>query len=172
MIDAHPLEKALGMELYSTEFSGLGGKLKDRFEDFVVEEISAEQTILTIHDWPETIETPRKVEGESNRFLTFIVQKMGLSTMDVANILASALRISRNHVSYAGLKDKRAITTQLMSVPANAVEDLSTIDLSRIDIRDIHYTRNPIQIGDLWGNRFSILLKNINSDCNTAINAA
>ena len=92
--------------------------------------------------------------------------------MDVANILASALKISRNYVNYAGLKDKRAITTQLMSVPSNAVEELSTTTLSRIDIRDIHYTRNTIQIGDLWGNRFSILLKNINSDCDSAISVA
>ena len=40
MIDAHPLEKALGMELYSTDFPGIDGRLKIRFEDFVVEEIS------------------------------------------------------------------------------------------------------------------------------------
>ena len=122
MIDAHPLEKALGMELYSTDFPGIGGRLKIRFEDFVVEEISADQTALGVQDWSEATEKPQTPEGESNRFVTFTVQKMGLSTMDVANIIAASLRISRTHVTYAGLKDKRAITTQSMSVPSKSVE--------------------------------------------------
>ena len=172
MLDAHPLEKALGMELYSTDFSGLGGRLKTRFEDFVVEEISADQTTLDVTEFSESVKTPRAVDGEPNRFVTFTVQKMGLSTMDVANILASTLKISRNYVNYAGLKDKRAITTQQMSVPSRATDALRTLELSRIDIRNIFYTRHPIQIGDLWGNRFSILLKDITSDCDSAVEAA
>jgi tRNA pseudouridine13 synthase len=152
MIDAHPLEKALGMELYSTEFSGIGGKLKTRFEDFVVEEISADRTVLNVQEWSEDF--PSVIEGERDRFATFTLQKMGLSTMDV---------------SYAGLKDKRAITAQSMSVPAKAVEILRTLELSRINIRDIHYTRHPVQIGDLWGNRFTILLRDISQECESTI---
>ena len=167
MIDAHPLEKALGMELYSTEFPGIGGKLKTRFDDFVVEEISADQTILNVREWSEDV--PSIIEGGPDRFATFTLQKMGLSTMDVTNILAASLKVSRNYVSYAGLKDKRAITVQSMSVPAKTVELLRTLELSRINIRDIHYTRNPVQIGDLWGNRFTILLRDITSKCESAI---
>ena len=167
MIDAHPLEQALGMVLYSTEFPGIGGKLKTRFEDFVVEEISADRTILNVQEWSEDV--PSIIEGERNRFATFTLQKMGLSTMDVTNILASSLKVSRNYVSYAGLKDKRAITVQAMSAPAKTVELLRTLELSRINIRDIHYTRHPVQIGDLWGNRFTILLRDITSECESAI---
>ncbi len=172
MIDAHPLEKALGMELYSTDFPGVGGRLKIRFEDFVVEEISANQTTLKVHDWSDSPETPQPATGESNRFVTFTVQKMGLSTMDVANIISATLKISRTHVTYAGLKDKRAITAQSMSVPSKSVESLLTLELSRIDIRNVHYTRHPVHIGDLWGNRFTILIKDITSDCDSALDAA
>jgi len=169
MIDAHPLEKTLGMELYSTDFPGIEGKLKTRFEDFVVEEILADGTILCMHEWSELNEIPLTVEGKSDRYVTFTLQKMGLSTMGVANILASSLRISRNHITYAGLKDKRAITVQSMSVPAKVAESLLTLRLSRINIRDIHYTRHPVRIGDLWGNRFTILLRDITPDCKRAI---
>jgi tRNA pseudouridine13 synthase len=172
MIDAHPLEKTLGMELYSTDFPGIGGRLKIRFEDFVVEEISADQTALDAQDWSELSETIQTPKGEPNRFVTFTVQKMGLSTMDVANIIAASLRISRTHITYAGLKDKRAITTQSMSVPSKSVESLFALELSRIAIRDAHYTRHPIQIGDLWGNRFTILIKDITSDCESALEVA
>ncbi|MBY8997476.1 MAG: tRNA pseudouridine(13) synthase TruD [Candidatus Thorarchaeota archaeon] len=172
MVDAHPLEKALGMELYSTDFPGIGGRLKIRFEDFVVEEISADRKALVVHDWSESTETPQTAKGESNRFATFTVQKMGLSTMDVANIIAATLKISRTHVTYAGLKDKRAITAQSMSVPSKSVESLLKLELSRIAIRDANYTRHPVHIGDLWGNRFTILIKNITSDCDSALEVA
>ncbi|MFW9789364.1 MAG: tRNA pseudouridine(13) synthase TruD [Candidatus Thorarchaeota archaeon] len=172
MIDAHPLERKLGMELYSTAFSGFEGKLKTRFEDFIVEEITTDRTTLNVQDWCELEGALRTIEGKSNRFVTFTLQKMGLSTMDVASILAASLKVSRNYVNYAGLKDKRAITTQLMSVPAKAVESLATVELSRITISNIHYTRNPIQIGDLWGNRFTILLRDMITDCDSALKTA
>ncbi len=167
MIDVHPLEKLLGMELYSTSFPGIGGKLKTRFEDFVVEEITADRKVLRVQPWPEIRETPI-VEGKKDRFVTFTLQKMGLSTMSVTNILAASLKVSRDHITYAGLKDRRAITSQSMSAPARAIEALSVLDLSRISIRDMHYTRHPVQIGDLWGNRFTILLRKIRTDCESA----
>ena len=139
MKEAHPLEQAIGMELYSTVSPGIGGRLKDRFEDFVVQEITTDQRTLQIEEWPTTPVT-QSIEGEKSRFLTFTVQKMGLATMDVATILASSLKISRNYVTYAGLKDKRAVTVQTMSAPAKTAETLSSLELSRIAIRDIRYT--------------------------------
>ncbi len=169
MIDAHPLEKTLGMERYSTDFPGLGGKLKTQFEDFIVEEISPDRTTLNIQKWSELKDVPSKPKAKSDRFATFTLQKMGLSTMDVTNILAASLQLSRNHVTYAGLKDKRAITVQSMSIPAKAVEHIISLELSRINIRDFRFTRRPVQIGDLWGNRFTILLRDIISDCDTAL---
>jgi tRNA pseudouridine13 synthase len=168
MKDAHPLEQSLGMEFYSTDSPGIGGRLKERFEDFVVQEITSDQKTLSIEEWPEKSVT-LQIDGERSRFLTFAVQKMGLATMDVATIIASALKISRNYVTYAGLKDKRAVTVQTMSVPAKAAEKLSSLELSRIAIRDIRYTRQPVQIGDLWGNRFTIHLKDITVDSDTAL---
>jgi tRNA pseudouridine13 synthase len=171
-MDIHPIEKSLGMELYSTEFPGIGGELKVRFEDFVVEEITPDLKTLAVQDWAKFKETEHAPEGEPDRFVTFTLQKMSLSTLDVAYILASSLKLSRNWVTYAGLKDKRAITSQTMSIPAKASASLSSLELSRIGIRDIHYSRHPIQIGDLWGNRFTILLRSIAADCDSALERA
>ncbi|MFW9892683.1 MAG: tRNA pseudouridine(13) synthase TruD [Candidatus Thorarchaeota archaeon] len=169
MKEVHPLEKSLGMELYSTKSEGIGGKLKIRFEDFIVQEITPEKQVLSIENWETTARSPQNIDGERSRFLTFTVQKMGLATMDISNILAASLKISRNYVTYAGLKDKRAITVQTMSVPSRADEILPSLQLSRIAIRDIRYTRKPIQIGDLWGNRFTILLRNIDTEGDSAL---
>ncbi len=171
MREAHPIEQTLGMELYSTDSSGIGGKLKERFEDFVVQEITPDKKTLSIDDWPAPGHS-HSIDGERSRFLTFTVQKMGLATMDVATILAASLKVSRNYVTYAGLKDKRAVTVQTMSVPGKAAENLPSLELSRIAVRNIRYTRQPIHIGDLWGNRFTILLKGITEDADAALETA
>ena len=167
----HPLEKELGMESYSTDFSGIGGRIKAQFEDFVVEEITPSGDLLDVVDWDQS---PGPIgEGEKkSKYTVFVVQKMGLSTMDAANIIAAELKLSRNLITYAGLKDKRAITVQAMSGPARIAQDLHTLNLSRIQIREISKSRQGVQIGDLWGNRFKILLRDIETDCETALELA
>jgi tRNA pseudouridine13 synthase len=169
--EGHPSEKPFGMDYYSTDSIGIGGKLKTRYEDFVVEEIAPDRTVFSLKDWQEGPIKEPEVTGKRARFVTFAVQKMGISTMDASNILASSLKLSRNQVSYAGLKDKRAVTVQQMSIPSSAVSGLSNIRLSRIDLRDFFYSRTPVQIGDLWGNRFTILMRGIEVDAKDALAA-
>ena len=37
MVEVFPLERSIGMELYSTDTKGIEGTIKTRFEDFIVE---------------------------------------------------------------------------------------------------------------------------------------
>ncbi|UCE09436.1 MAG: tRNA pseudouridine(13) synthase TruD [Candidatus Thorarchaeota archaeon] len=171
MKDAHPVELQYGIELYSSDFPGVGGNLKERFEDFIVEEIPPTKEILKVEDW-QSAGTDRVIQGARAKHIHFTVQKMGLSTFDVAAILASSLDIARGYVGYAGLKDKRALTTQRMSVPARATSSLAKLKLSRIDIRDLTYQRHQIDIGDLWGNRFRVALRNADATCAEISNSA
>jgi tRNA pseudouridine13 synthase len=156
------------MEMYSTDSPGIGGRLKDRFEDFLVEEITPERETLQLQDM-ELEQEHLEVSGEKKKFVSFVVQKMGLSTMDVSTIIASELRIPQHLVTYAGLKDKRAVTAQMMSIPRGAASKLSEMRLARIRISNPRFTKHPVQVGDLWGNRFTILLTNIEADCDTAL---
>jgi tRNA pseudouridine13 synthase len=165
--DGHPLEVAVGMEFYSTDFKGVGGVLKTRFEDFVVEEITPEGELLSSQDWSSS-NTGLPIAGERDRYISFILQKIGLSTIDVSRILGSALKIPSSQITYAGLKDKRAITVQAMSVPSRVHESIKSLNLSNIIIRDLKYSHHPIQIGDLWGNHFQILLRDLEIDCEEA----
>ncbi|MGD9381786.1 MAG: tRNA pseudouridine(13) synthase TruD [Candidatus Thorarchaeota archaeon] len=168
MKTTHPLEASIGMELYSTSTPGAGGKLKVRFEDFIVEEITPDRRLVSIQEWSdETLEL--KIPEEKSKFIRFDVQKMGLSTIDVATIIAAELRLPQHLVTYAGLKDKRAITAQQMSVPFKSAELLANAQLSRIQIGNLESVRQPVQIGDLWGNRFTIRLSNIDVDCDQSM---
>ncbi|MGY5860562.1 MAG: tRNA pseudouridine(13) synthase TruD [Candidatus Thorarchaeota archaeon] len=172
MKEAHPLEKTVGMELYSTDSEGIGGKLKTRFEDFLVEEITTDNEILTYKEWLNRPPGEPTLQGKKKKFVNFTVQKMGLSTMDVSSIIASSLRLPRNLVGYAGLKDKRAVTVQRMSAPIRAASGLGALELSNIDIRDIEYSKQLIQIGDLLGNRFTILLRDLDVPMDKALKVA
>ncbi|MFW9846759.1 MAG: tRNA pseudouridine(13) synthase TruD [Candidatus Thorarchaeota archaeon] len=170
MRTTHQLEASIGMELYSTETPGVGGKLKDRLEDFVVEEITADKRTLEVSEWlderPELL-----VSGEKSRFIRFVVQKMGLSTLDAATIIAAELHLPQHLVTYAGLKDKRAVTVQMMSIPSRAAERLNKANLSRIQLSNFEYVRTPVQVGDLWGNRFTIRLSDVETNCESALNS-
>ena len=172
MKEAHPLEKTVGMELYSTDCEGFGGRLKTRFEDFLVEEITVDNKILQFNEWLNHPPGEPTLKGKKTKYVNFTVQKMGLSTMDVSTIIASSLRLPRNLVSYAGLKDKRAVTVQRMSAPYRAASGLGTLELSNIEIRDIEPSRQLVQIGDLLGNRFTILLRDLDVSLDKALEVA
>ncbi|TFF84581.1 tRNA pseudouridine(13) synthase TruD [Candidatus Thorarchaeota archaeon] len=158
------------MKWYSTVFDGIGGKLKTRFEDFVVEEITPEGQPLEVTDWGGKQSRPLVIQDEVKKpkFVIFTLQKMGISTMGAANIIAASLKVSRAHITYAGLKDKRAVTAQAMSGPVRISDDLSKLNLSNIMIRGFRHSRRPVQIGDLWGNRFNILVREIDPPCEKA----
>jgi tRNA pseudouridine13 synthase len=170
--EGHPSEKPFGMEMYSTDSNGVGGKLKVRYEDFLVEEVAVDRTVIMFQEWREEPVKETAIAGRKARYVLFTVQKMGISTMDVSNILASALRLSRNQVSYAGLKDKRAVTVQQMSIPSSALSSLMSVHLSRIDLRDFSYSKSPLQIGDLWGNRFTVFVRDLDVDGESAVEEA
>ncbi|TFG13018.1 tRNA pseudouridine(13) synthase TruD [Candidatus Thorarchaeota archaeon] len=169
-----PIEKTLGIELYSTSWSGLGGSIKNRYADFIVEEITPSGKILEVLNDPNTLppineQVPRNPE-DSTKHIHFTVQKMGLTTFDVASILASSLGIPRYLVTHAGLKDKRAITSQRMCIPGSQFEKLGALELYDIWLRDPEYSRAQLHIGDLWGNRFKIVLREMDSPCEERLN--
>jgi len=172
MKDAHPLEKTVGMELYATDCDGVGGRLKTRYEDFLVEEITIDNEILSFKEWSNRPPGEPILEGKRSKYVSFTVQKMGLSTMDVSTIIASSLGLPRNLVSYAGLKDKRAVTVQRMTAPIRAARGLGTLELTNIEIRDIEHSRKLVQIGDLLGNRFTILLRDLEVTLDKALEVA
>ncbi|MFW9918668.1 MAG: tRNA pseudouridine(13) synthase TruD [Candidatus Thorarchaeota archaeon] len=170
----HPLELSIGMENYSTSFRGVGGNLKSRYEDFIVEEIDSDHQVAMASipfDAPCVVPDPLEIRGveKKARNIHFTMQKMGIATLDAASLLAASLKISRHMVTYAGLKDKRALTAQRMAIPKFAIDKLKELSLHRIWIRDLSYSRRSINIGDLWGNKFSILLRDMDVSCEEAL---
>ncbi len=133
-----------GAERYLTEdLPGIGGKIKEQVEDFVVEELP--------------LYTPVG-EGEHT---FFEIRKVGLSTFQAARQIARALGVPPNQVSYAGLKDAQAITCQILSVQGVPPEAVTALDLPGIRVLWAERHRNKLKIGHLRGNRFTIRVRGV-----------
>lgn len=120
---------------------GTGGRLKTVPEDFLVREIPAYEPVG---------------EGE---FIYLWVSKRDLSADRLRKELARALGISSRDVGMAGLKDRRAVTWQWVSVPqrANPAQQGLCAD-GWVVLRAVRH-RNKLRPGHLHGNQFILVVR-------------
>jgi tRNA pseudouridine13 synthase len=131
------------MEYYATDAPGCGGVLRSSPEDFLVEEIYED------------------LRYEGGRYLVLDVEKREWDTHNLVRELARQLGISQKRFSWAGTKDKRAVTRQRMSVTNLEERDLARIRLPDVKIRVLGRTNRPVGLGDLLGNRFKIRIRDV-----------
>ncbi len=132
--------------VYATgEFRGIGGTIKQRPEDFLVDEV------------------PLYDPTGAGEHIYLTVQKRGLSTLEMVEVIARHFHVRRNAVGYAGLKDKHAITRQMVSVhvPGRKVEDFPLLEHEKIAIMGATLHANKLRPGHLRGNRFSIRIRGV-----------
>src|SRR4051812_30010139 len=96
--------------LLTPDRPGIGGRIKAQPEDFEVEELPAYE--------------PSGAGGH----LFLWVEKRDLGAEYFARQIAHRLGISPGEVGTAGLKDRRAVTRQWVSVPAAVEPRLSQLD--------------------------------------------
>jgi len=146
MIEASKFDRALGMELYATNSPGCGGRLRMRSEDFAVEEIG--------EDW----------NYEGGRYLVIEVEKTDWETHHLVRDLSRQLKISQKRFGWAGTKDKNAVTRQRMSIASLDEKELDRITLPGVKIKVLGRSNRAVSLGDLIGNRFCVLISEIDLD--------
>src|SRR5258705_7605481 len=94
----------------------VGGRLKVRPEDFLVEELPLYQPC-----------------GQGEHIYLF-VEKRGLPTMSVLGAIARHFGVRTRDIGFAGLKDKHAVTRQLVSVhvPGKRLADFRSFENPQI----------------------------------------
>ncbi|MDG6219609.1 MAG: tRNA pseudouridine(13) synthase TruD, partial [Candidatus Thermoplasmatota archaeon] len=65
---------------------------------------------------------------------------------------------------FAGTKDKRAITSQVMSFSKVSAEHINQLDIQDVECNILHYSNKQLSIGDLIGNSFMIVIREVPSD--------
>ena len=155
------LEYSVGMELYKSDMEGIGGRIKQIPEDFLVEEIMPDGRVL------ELDKEVRFNEGERKEYLHFTLQKYNWDTIRAIRVISKRLNVSGKRFGFAGTKDKRALTTQRVSVWNISPEELRRVRIKDISFRDFSYSSERITLGDLRGNRFTIIIRNLGLDDGT-----
>lgn len=92
-----------------------------------------------------------------------LVRKKCLTTHEVLDVFSTHLGIQRRCIGYAGLKDKHALTSQMMSFPKKYKIQLENFTHPLIKILQLDYHDNKIRIGHLRGNHFFMRLKRLNT---------
>lgn len=93
----------------------------------------------------------------------FILYKENYDSMKALKILAKASGIKEKSFGIAGIKDKCAQTTQNVTVYANYLQKIQSAKLiPEIRIGNFQYTNQELKIGDLYGNFFDIIIRDVN----------
>ncbi|WP_428387260.1 tRNA pseudouridine(13) synthase TruD [Mucisphaera sp.] len=130
------------------DLPGIQGVIKERPEDFLVEE--------------QPLYEP---SGEGEHLYLYI-EKREMTTADAVRRIAKAFRVSRREIGYAGLKDKHAVTRQLISVrlpsPQHQDERLAKVEMPpRLKVLWHDRHTNKLRRGHHAGNRFVIRIRRV-----------
>lgn len=125
----------------TAELPGIGGHLKVEPEDFIVEEIPAYEP------------------GGEGQHLFLWIEKRDIPHDLLLRHISKSLDVSPNDIGFAGIKDRRAVTRQYVSVPLSASERVAAIDSAQIKVLRATPHGNKLRTGHLRGNRFIIVLR-------------
>ena len=134
----------------TSNMPGIGGKIKETPEDFVVEEIPLYEPLGT------------------GKHLYVNITKKGETTKEIVGKIRSAFNLNETDIGVAGLKDKFSVSTQTLSISLDRIkvsdeeikEKINTI--TRVNWVKRH--NNKLRPGHLIGNRFKILIRGVDKD--------
>jgi tRNA pseudouridine13 synthase len=147
-------------------------KIEARFkflpEDFIVEEIQ-EKGICKISSSKENLfSSSLDLTGlnleDRRAFLTCELEKFDLDHFSVFEELSKSLKKRFHELGYAGTKDKVAWTCQRISIYNPSIERLKEFSYKAIKLKNFKWSKHKIDLGDLKGNRFQIVLRDVGKE--------
>lgn len=94
------------------------------------------------------------------------IQKRDLNTQDVLDSLQRFAHVKPRQLGYCGLKDKRAVTRQWLSVhlPTGSEPDWRQLDGEQLQVLDITRHQRKLRVGAHKGNHFVLRLRAVDAD--------
>ncbi len=122
----------------------LSGRIKLRNEDFLVEELPLYQP-----------------SGRGDHLYLFL-QKEGMAHSEMIRHLRQHFKVGDRDIGFAGMKDRNAVTRQLVSVHLPGSEQKALdLDIQGLNLLWSDRHSNKLRRGHLEGNRFSIRIRDI-----------
>lgn len=141
----------------------IAARFKVQSEDFIVEEIGP--------DWQCTISKEDNFNTEpdlatldlnqTNEFLLCELEKKDIDHFSARKVLASALHKGSDAIGFAGIKDKKAHTSQRISIFQPDLEKIKQFKHPHIYLKNGKWGKRKIKLGYLIGNKFTVTLREI-----------
>ncbi|MCD9558938.1 hypothetical protein HAX54_016638 [Datura stramonium] len=114
--------------------------------------------------WPEHL----------GKFLRFHLFKENKDTQEALNVIAKMLGVQPRSFGFAGTKDKRAVSTQRVTVFKQRASKLAALNRRLIGIKvgDFCHVKEGLLLGQLYGNRFTITLRGVSAESEDIIKAS
>lgn len=139
-------ERALGLRAYLTDAPGIGGRLREVPEDFVVVELGPGPRQ---RPGPYAAARVRLRNWETNRFAQRAAREAGVRVQDVA---------------FAGMKDKRAVTEQWFTFRCAPERLAALAGLQDVEVLSVHASDERAFAGSHAGNRFVLRVRGARAD--------
>lgn len=132
------LDSQIGIGVYSTNFTGIGGKIRLCFDDFQVSEIISEKSQNSITD----------KEG-------YAVYRLKKQKIDTNHALSGIFKKTGIRLKSLGLKDASAITEQFVC-SGNKGKPIKNFSTDNCSLELIGFVKKPLSKKDMIGNHFKI----------------
>lgn len=142
------LDSQIGISVYSTDFTGIGGKIKTIPEDFVVSEVISEKSHKQI-----------KEEGD------YAVYKLKKKNIDTNHAVSDIFRKKGFRLKALGLKDSFAITEQYLC-SNNKGRGIENYNSTKYSLEKLGFVNKPLSKKNMIGNHFKIKI----TDCKKNLN--
>ncbi len=119
-------------------------------------------------------EVPKYQPSGEGDHLYLRLEKRDVSGMWLRRLLADALGVSAGDIGMAGLKDRRAVTRQWVSVPRVAeskIDRIAEVSEGRVVVLDAVPHGNKLRTGHLHGNRFRLVIRGVVPDAVARVTA-
>ncbi len=132
------LDSQIGILVYSTKFSGIGGKIRVDPEDFQVTELISKKTTKLI-----------------NQENGYAVYKLKKKKIDTNHALSGIFRKTGIRLKSLGLKDASAVTEQFVCSgnKGRAIENFSS---DKYSLEHLGFVKKPLSKKDMIGNHFKL----------------
>ncbi|KHO46776.1 MAG: tRNA pseudouridine13 synthase [archaeon GW2011_AR3] len=100
--------------------------------------------------------------GDNGTYSYYLLEKEGVSTGEAISRLARHFGIEKKKFGYAGNKDKRAQTQQVISI--QGIIQKQPVELGNLSLKYLGRGHERINLGDNSGNNFEIVVRNLDAN--------
>ena len=128
---------------------------------------TAQRTTGTIKRTPDDFlveEVPLYEASGEGEHVYLLIEKRDVTGSELGRHIRETVGVGSRDIGMAGLKDRRAVTRQWVSLPISCADKIPAIETDLIKILDQRLHTNKLRSGHLKGNRFHIKVRDTHND--------